>query len=205
MPTINPTRTNLMALRKRLRIAEKGHDILTRKRKALVAEFLKLLAQPRKRRNDLINILQKGYKTVIIANTYIGNFELGQMAYYMKEANPVGIEIKNVMGVRVPEISETRFYPAAQVPFGASLAVDEINKQFTEALQALVDTAELEHGLRTVVLEIEKTKKQINIIDNILIPRIKKNEKYIEMRIDEMERDTFVALKHVKSRLESGD
>ena len=121
----------------------------------------------------------------------------------MKEASPVGIEIKNVMGVRVPEISEVRFEPTAQVPFGASLAVDEANEEFSKALQALVDTAELEHGLRVVVLEIEKTKKQINTLDNIVIPNLLKSEKYIEMRIDEMEREMFIALKHVKSRLEN--
>ncbi len=199
----NPTRTNLLALKKKLTIAQKGHDILSRKREALVNEFLKLLSQPRKRRQDLIMLLQKGYKTIIISNAYIGNFELQQLAFYMKEASPVGIEIKNVMGVRVPEISEVRFEPTAQVPFGASLAVDEANEEFSKALQALVDTAELEHGLRVVVLEIEKTKKQINTLDNIVIPNLLKSEKYIEMRIDEMEREMFIALKHVKSRLEN--
>ncbi|MEM3781553.1 MAG: V-type ATP synthase subunit D [Candidatus Micrarchaeaceae archaeon] len=198
---LNPTRSNLIALKKRLAIAEKGHEILLRKRQALVNEFLRLLAEPRKRRRHLAEALQQGYKKAIIANAYIGNFELDQMAYYMKEANPVEIEIKNVMGVRIPEISAQR-QANADAPFGASLAVDELNEAFIAALQALIDVAEVEHGLKKVVLEIEKTKRQINEIEQVIIPSIKSNEKYIEMRIEEMERDMFVSLKHVKGMLE---
>ncbi|MGC9157276.1 MAG: V-type ATP synthase subunit D [Candidatus Micrarchaeia archaeon] len=200
---INPTRTNLLSLRKRLAIAEKGHEILVHKRQALVTEFLKLLSEPRKRRNALVQIVNEGYKKVRIANAYIGNFELGEMAYYMKKANPVGIEIKNVMGVKIPEISVVKAQQPS-VPFGASLAVDEISDTFSRALQALIDTAQLEHGLRKAVLEIEKTKKQINTLENKVIPEIKSNAKYIEMRIDEMDRDMFVSLKHVKAKLARG-
>ncbi|MEM0074533.1 MAG: V-type ATP synthase subunit D [Candidatus Micrarchaeaceae archaeon] len=198
--TLNPTRSNLIALKRRLAITEKGHEILTHKRQALVNEFLKLLAEPRKRRHHLAAILQQGYKKVMIANAYIGNFELDQVAYYMKEASPVGIEIKNIMGVRVPEISATR-PKQMQAPFGASLAVDELNESFTTALQALIDVAETEHGLKKVVFEIERTKRQINTLEHIVIPGIKANSKYIEMRIDEMERDMFISLKHVKNML----
>ena len=111
------------------------------------------------------------------------------------------------MGVKVPEISQVRKEQQANektpIPFGASLAVDEINAIYTEALQALIDTAELEHGLRVVVLEIEKTKRQINTLDNVVIPKMKNEERYIQMRIDEMERDSFIALKHVKKRLQA--
>ncbi|MGC8676224.1 MAG: V-type ATP synthase subunit D [Candidatus Micrarchaeia archaeon] len=197
---LNPTRTNLIALKKRLAIVEKGDEILTHKRQALVSEFMKLLSEPRKRRHELENMLQQGYKRVMIGNAYIGNFELNQMAYYVKEASPVSIEIRNVMGVRVPEISTTR--PGEfQAPFGASLAVDEINKAFTVILQAMIDVAEMEHGLRTVVIELEKTKKQINTLEDVVMPQVSANIKYIQMRIDEMDRDMFVALKHVKNRL----
>ncbi len=205
--TLNPTRANLLLLRKKLETANKGRGILDRKRKALVNEFLALISEPRRRRRELVQILQKGYKATILANAYIGNFELSQMAYFMKESNPVQIEIKNVMGVKVPEISQVRKEQQANektpIPFGASLAVDEINGIYTEALQALIDTAELEHGLRVVVLEIEKTKRQINTLDNVVIPKMKNEERYIQMRIDEMERDSFIALKHVKKRLQA--
>ena len=57
-------------------------------------------------------------------------------------------------------------------------------------------------GLKRLVLEIEKVKRRVNALDYILIPTLNRRAKYISMCLDEMDRDTFSALKHIKRKLQ---
>ena len=83
----------------------------------------------------------------------------------------------------------------------ASIAAEDINESFSKALAAIVDVAEREQGLRRIVLEIEKTKRRVNALEYVVIPNMRSNAKYITMRLGEMDRDMFSALKHVKKKL----
>ena len=65
----------------------------------------------------------------------------------------------------------------------------------------MIEVAQREQGLRRLVMEIDKTKRRVNALDYIVIPRMKGQVKYISMRLDEMDRDTFSALKHIKKKI----
>lgn len=200
MPRISPTRMNLISLRRRVVTVRKGHDILNMKRTVLVVEFMKLLKQSRESRAYLSTLLQDAYKTTVIASTYVGNFELEELSYYVKEAEPISITVKNIMGVKIPEIGRGPKI-RSQLPITASLAADDINESFGDALAAMVDVAEREQGLVRLVLEIEKTKRRVNALKYVVIPNMRRDASYISMRLGEMDRDMFSALKHVKKKL----
>ncbi len=202
MARINPTRMNLINLKRRIVIAKKGHSILKRKREVLVIEFLKLLKESKESRSTLNQMIQQSYKTVTVASTYVGTFELEEAAMQMAEASPVLISIKNIMGVRIPEISRLgsageRAYNLAHY----SLAVDDINTKLTKATDSIIKVAQMEQGLRRLVVEIDKTKRRVNALDYRVIPGMTEQSRYIRMRLEEIDRDSFSALKHVKSRL----
>ena len=204
MANLNPTRLNLINLKKRTVTARKGYGILKRKREVLVIEFLNLLKQSKESRSVLNELVQQSYKTVTIASTYVGNFELEDVAMHMKEAEPVKIRIKNIMGVRIPEI--TRAQRPAQISFSvlpSSLAVDDINDTFVRATNSIIDVAQREQGLKRLVIEIDKTKRRVNALDYRIIPGMIKQSKYIRMRLEEIDRDTFSALKHVKKKIQT--
>jgi V/A-type H+-transporting ATPase subunit D len=201
---LNPTRINLINLRRRIVIARKGHDILKRKREILVIEFLKLLKQSKQSRSALNDMMQQSYKMVTTASTYVGNFELESIAQYMTEAEPVKIKVRNIMGVKIPDIS--RVQQKANLTFSilpSSLAVDDIHGTFSKATNAIIDIAQREQGLKRLVIEIDKTKRRVNALDYKVIPNMLSQSKYIRMRLEEIDRDTFSALKHVKRKLAS--
>ncbi len=204
MANLNPTRLNLINLKKRIVTARKGYGILKRKREVLVIEFLNLLKQSKESRSVLNDLVQQSYKTVTIASTYVGNFELEDVAMHMKEAEPVKIRIKNIMGVRIPEI--TRAQRPQQISFSvlpSSLAVDDISDTFVRATNSIIDVAQREQGLKRLVIEIDKTKRRVNALDYRIIPGMIKQSKYIRMRLEEIDRDTFSALKHVKKKIQT--
>ena len=201
MEKINPTRINLIQVRVRTRTASKGYSILKRKREALVLEFLKLLKQSGKDRDHLYKILQGAYKTVAISSAYVGNFELESSAMQIPEADPIAMSIKNIMGVKIPETQLEKNVENQELSLSPTVAVDDIRVSFDEVINTILDVAQREQGLKRLVIEIEKTKRRVNALDYIVIPGLKSQAKYISMRLEELDRDTFSALKHVKKRL----
>ncbi len=201
MERINPTRINLIQVRGKTRTASKGYSILKRKREALVLEFLKLLKESGKDRDHLYKILQGAYKTVAISSAYVGNFELESTAIQIPEAKPIDMSIKNIMGVKIPETSRTEINANDNLILSSTVAVDDIRTSFDDVINTVLDVAQREQGLKRLVLEVEKTKRRVNALDYIVIPGLKSQAKYISMRLEELDRDTFSALKHVKKRL----
>ncbi len=199
----NPTRINLINTKKRMVIARKGHSILKKKREVLVLEFLKLLKQSKNDRAYLLSIMDRAYKTVTIASTYVGNFELEETALHVSEAPRIGVSVKNIMGVKIPEIyrgnESGRSFDYEML--SKSIAVDDIQNSFSKVISTVIDVAQREQGLRRIVLEVEKTKRRVNALDYVVIPNMKSEAKYIAMRLDEIDRDMFSALKHVKKKI----
>ncbi len=194
---------NLINLKKGVKLASKGHDLLKRKREALVIEFFKMLQQSQSDRDKLDEVLSAAYKTTAIASTFVGDFQLEQASIYVPDQSGVSVGVKNVMGVRIPEISgqvQQQGYANLQT----SIAVSDVGDAFSNVKDMIIDISKREQGLRRLITEIDKVKRRVNALEYILLPNLNKQAAYISFRLDEMDRDMFSALKHVKKRLASG-
>jgi len=78
----------------------------------------------------------------------------------------------------------------------------ETRRQFEKLLEELILIAEKEIAMRKLLLEIDKTKRRTNSIENVLIPRLVSTSNYIKMRLDEMDREMFITLKLIKGKIE---
>jgi V/A-type H+/Na+-transporting ATPase subunit D len=203
---VNPTRMNLIETKRRTQTASRGYGILKKKREALVLEFLKLLKESGKGRTHLYEELMKAYGTVRTASAYVGNFELESAAQHVKEVDEIGIAIKNIMGVRIPQTMKGDNRESVGFNLlSTSIAVDDISDSFMSVMDTIIDVAQREQGLKRLVLEVEKTKRRVNALDYIVIPSLKSQAKYISIRLEELDRDTFSALKHVKKKLSKNE
>ncbi|MGI0100897.1 MAG: V-type ATP synthase subunit D [Candidatus Micrarchaeaceae archaeon] len=202
---ISPTRTNLINTRKSMRLASRGHDMLKRKREVLVVEFLRLLKESTNGREYLQQLLQEAYRSLAVASTYVGDFELETVSNYMSEPNRIKISRKNIMGVNIPEISNsdaaTSIEGRGYSLISTSVAVDDVSESFDSVINSVIDLAKREQGLKRLVIEIEKVKRRVNALEYRMMPRLSRQSRYISMRLEELERDNFSALKHVKKRL----
>jgi V/A-type H+-transporting ATPase subunit D len=204
---IRPTRIELIKLRRRIKLSKRGLDLLKMKRSALVMEFLKLAAEIRGLRENLRKDVEEALNSMVNAEIASGMMTIERIAYMSGESN-VGIKPKNVMGVRIPVLNIdyekavlSEQYRALSVP----IPVDEAISKFEKLFRSLINVAEKENSMRRLLHEIDRTKRRSNAIENILIPNLNAQAKYIRMRLDEMERDTFTTLKIVKKKITSGD
>jgi V/A-type H+/Na+-transporting ATPase subunit D len=197
----------LLRLKARIKLANKGLNLLKQKRAALIVEFFKINKKALDLRKQLDISMSKAYNSLAIAEMYEGKIAIESIAYMVNRMKGFQIKTKNVMGVRIPEVQgrDPNFQAIDEqyALMGLSVKVEEAIDYFQTALKIILDIAEVENSLRRILVEIDKTKRRVNSIENVLIPRLKGQAKYIAMRFDEMERETFVTLKTIKGKLEA--
>jgi len=200
-----PTRMELLNIKKRKTLAEKGHRLLTEKRDALVVEFLNIIKTREQQRNELNALLREGYSTLIRAEMETGIEELESIAATAPPASEVPVTGVNIMGVIVPRI-ESSGLSDQQPPFYSMLStssrLDSSVELFRKILKKLLVVAEIEGTIERLSLEIEKTRRRVNALEHIFIPRLENTEKYIEMQLQEREREDFFRRKRMKALME---
>ena len=199
---IKPTRMEYLRTMRRIAVSRKGLKLLKLKRSALILEFFNLSKTLADMRSGLRSKLVKGYEGIHATEMFVGPLRLEYESMRIPRIHELTLKSKNVMGVRIPEITSEASGSAGQeylleIPAAVSQAI----KSFEDLHQMVLDVAEKETALRKLLMEIEKVKRRSNAIENVLIPRLQANARYIKFRFDEMERESFTKLKTVKKKL----
>ncbi|MGC8608475.1 MAG: V-type ATP synthase subunit D [Thermoplasmata archaeon] len=204
---IRPTRIELIRTNRRIKLAKKGLDLLKMKRSALVYEFLHISRSIRGMRENLRKDVAEALEVIKIAEIMNGMMNL-EMIANMSSDTGININSRNVMGVPIPELNLvynltilSNVYRAESVP----VAINDSISKFQKVFSSLIQIVEKENALRNLLMEIDKTKRRSNAIENILVPRLEYEAKTIKMMLDERERDTFTTLKTIKRKIEAED
>ena len=198
----------LILSRARIKLAKKGHKLLKQKRDVLIMEFFKILSKAKDLRTELNISMAGAYKSIAIAQAYHGVAEVENISLSVSPAPGVKIDVRNVMGLKISKIeSESHeLKPLIQRGYsivGTSAKIDDSAESFTKALSLIIRLAETENAIRKLIREIEKTKRRVNALEFVLIPRLSEQAAQIQFRLEEMERDSFVMLKTIKRKLKA--
>ncbi|MFQ5901610.1 MAG: V-type ATP synthase subunit D [Thermodesulfobacteriota bacterium] len=203
---VNPTRMELLKLKVKVKLAEKGHRLLKEKRDALIMEFFNILEEVKGIRKQAEERLQRAFRSLIVAQATLGTLKVSEIAMSVMPTVELEIASRNIMGVKVPvfEMGETKrsILERGYGLIDTSSQLDEAATEFEVALRIVANLAEIEKSVTLLAEEIESTKRRVNALENIVIPRLEATVKYIEMRLDEMERESFFKLKRIKSTME---
>ncbi len=203
---VSPTRMELLKLRQRVGLAQRGHDLLKEKMDALVIEFFEVLRRIQEARMKALEQLSVAHRALSMCFAIVGTLETKQASKETRRELQVEISTRHIMGIAVPAVEVREVERNALVRgYGlhmTSSVLDEASREFERALKLLIELAELEGSAFALARELEKTKRRVNALEYILIPRLKEALKFIMMRLDEMERENFSRLKRIKAMLE---
>lgn len=207
LQNIKPTRMELLKLKRRVKLADKGHRLLKEKRDALISEFMLVIKEYRDARRRVEENLRIAFYNLLMAEVLLGSRDLEQISGIT--TRDIGLEFvtKNIMGVSIP-ILETgnvvrRINERGYGFLSTTAKLDDAAKGFEESLLLIVKLAEVEESVRRIAQEVEKTKRRVNALEYIVIPRLNATIKHIEMRMEEIEREGFLRLKKIKASLEA--
>jgi V/A-type H+-transporting ATPase subunit D len=202
---VKPTRSELISLKRRIALSERGYKILKMKRDGLILEFFKILSQAKDTRGDLLIKYQAAEEMMAMANTVEGAIGVKAAAFSVQQVPDITLRKKNIMGVVVPEIDATKVKKSlvdrGYGVLGTTSIIDETTTAFEDLVEAIIKSAEIETTMKKLLDEIESTKRRVNALEFKVIPDLSEARDFIKMRLDEMEREELFRLKKIKARV----
>ncbi|HKV43869.1 MAG TPA: V-type ATP synthase subunit D [bacterium] len=205
--TISPTRMNLLQRQNQVKLAQQGVDLLRRKRDALVADFFNIVRRALAARERLTKSAEEAYTLLSLAKAVEGREVLEGAALADSRRLEVEIETKNIWGTRIPTITtnEVRRSVLArgQDPVAVTARTIESADHFEEVVGAILEVASTEITLRKIGEEIKKTTRRVNALEQVVIPRIRGEIRYIRDVLEQRAREDVFRLKRIKKKLEA--
>lgn len=204
MDSLVATRSELLERRRRAVFVTQGRDLLQDKRTALVREF-------RQHRAELLEGLERLHRLAIDARQRLdeatavrGPRALASGALVAARGIDADLRSRTVAGVRVFELRHdpVRRNPNTRgwSPALTSAHLDAVALAYEEQLEALLDLCAVELSVRRLATEIARTTKQVNALENIVLPRLRQEARQIALTLDEREREEHARLRRARNR-----
>lgn len=203
---VNPTRMQLSKLKRQLTTAVRGHKMLKDKRDELMRQFLDLVRETRDLREKVEAELVRCNAHFVNASAVMSKEALDASLLSPKQQINVEVGSKNVMSVEIPQFETgTRTSDKGDIfPYGfafTSFELDDAVMSLDELLPDLIKLAQYEKSCELMSAEIEKTRRRVNSLEHVMIPRYQETIKYISMKLEENDRSSRTRLMKVKDML----
>jgi V/A-type H+-transporting ATPase subunit D len=204
---VSPTRMNLLQRKQQAKVAIQGVDLLKRKRDALVADFFAIVRQSLVARERLTAACQEAYVMLALAKAWEGREALEAAALADHREVLVDIEVRNVWGTKIPEVAvaEVRrtLLERGHNPTTTSARTVESAANFEDVLRAILEVAATEIKLKKIGEEIKKTTRRVNALEQVVIPRLQGEIRFIAAVLEQRAREDVFRLKRIKQKLQA--
>ncbi len=204
MPEVQPTRMELIKLRRRIAMAKKGHDLLKMKRDGLIMEFRTILEDAKRVIYEMIDRYREAQQKLALAMAADGVIAVKSIALSVEKSPVFSLKRKNIMGVVVPVIKREKVRkPLSEKNYGiigTTARIDEAVEAYEALIDAILEVAEIETTLKRLIEEIDRTKRRVNALEFKVIPDMEESARYITFKLEEMDRENIIRLKKIKSK-----
>ena len=203
---VNPTRMELTRLKKKLVTATRGHKLLKDKRDELMRQFLDQVRENKTLREQVEAGIQAANKNFLLARAGMQDEVLNTALLAPKQRVSLDYTLENVMSVEIPKFTFHTRTPDKNDIFSYGFAftssdLDGAVQSLSDIFPAMLQLAEREKACQLMAAEIEKTRRRVNALEHVVIPRLQENIKYISLKLDENERSTQIRLMKVKDMM----
>ncbi len=204
MPTINvaPTRTNLIRVKKELRFAREGYEILDRKREVLTTELVRVAHEADVLQKEVWGLLEIAYNALEKARLTLGSDTVEWAALAANKTVDVHLKLRGIMGVAIPVIEARGELPKMLYSLsGTNASLDEASAAFREVIVKTPQLSMLATTVWRLAGELRKTQRRVNALQHIFIPAYEETVAFIVSSLEEREREETFRLKMLKTRM----
>lgn len=206
MEKVSATRSQLLYCRQQIKLASQGMDLLKKKRDALLREFLPIIDETMRLSLRLERATAEAQESLAMVEAVEGKKVLRSVSFATKGEVLVDISGTHVMGVPIPVIrkAETPIKTELERGYsitGVSARVDQTASKFEEIVDLMIESADIETRLRRLGEELQKTNRRVNALENVVLPELEEQVKFIFSALDERAREDHFRLKKVKKKI----
>ncbi|MGL5809155.1 MAG: V-type ATP synthase subunit D [Nocardioides sp.] len=203
MDTVTATRTDLLARRRAAGLAEQGRDVLADKRTALMRSFQERNRELLRRLAAMQGSAAAARSRLDEAGAAIGPAALASAAMAVVPDLGVRVDSEVVAGVVVIDLghASVRRDPAERgyAALAVDPAVDDVADVYERETLDLLELAALELTVRRLAQEIARTTQQVNALEHVIVPRLRAEERWISLALEEREREETARLRRARS------
>ncbi len=196
---VNPTRMELLRLKKRTALAKRGHKLLKDKQDELVRQLLILMRGIKELREEVEKELTETTRRFLFARALMEPEEVQEAFLIPTKSVSVIEKLLVLMNLKVPEFEQDISGEMISYSFiTTSSELDASLIALESVIEKLIDLASKEKALQMIADEIVKTRRRVNSLEYVLIPALEETVKFITMKLSEMERSDQVRIMKIK-------
>lgn len=192
---INPTRMELMKLKNKLIMSKRGHKLLKDKQDELIHTFMEMVYDTRNLREQVDQLFSEVLVMFSALKEKKALVEIYEMLMISQTVLDIDYKHRNIMTVEIPKISINEVKSIDTQTFSditSPIEIDSVKDKMNELFPLLIQLAEKEQSIYLMTEEISKTRRRVNVIENIMIPNLEEDIKRITMKLEDNERSNLV-------------
>lgn len=202
---VNSTRMELKRYQTRTATARRGHKLLKDKLDELMRVLLITVREAQALRREVEEALLQVYGDFAIAAAVSSPQMLREALILPQKEGEVEISYRGIMGIQTPvfDLCAGRGASVDRCGYGMAFTSGELDgavSALSGISEKMLRMAELEKRAQLLAEEIERTRRRVNALEHILIPRYTGIVSRIRSRLEENERENITRLMKIKDR-----
>lgn len=195
MLNVNPTRMELLSLKRRVALAVRGHRLLSEKRDEISRQLVQIARDLKALRRQVEQELLETTRRFMMARATMEPEHIRAALEVPTKKFSLAIRFASIMSVKVPEL--TKQIEGDIVCYGFTTTSGEMDialRALERAFDSLIELAEKEKQCQLLSTELQSTRRRVNVLEHVVIPETQETIKYINSKLGEAERDNISRL-----------
>ena len=196
----------MLGKKRQRKLAIDGASLLRNKREALLAEFMALIKPLLAQRKSLDERTRNALSALAVAMGMDGPEALESAAMASGQDLLVEVKDRKVWGVHLPAIesgcASRGLLARGYSPMSVTSRIDWTAEEFEQLLDAVLALVPTEVKLKKMGLEIKKTTRRVNALEQKIIPDLDVEIAFIRQVLEDRGREDTFRLKLLKAKAE---
>ena len=195
LANVNATRMELLRLRKRVALANRGHRLLSEKRDEISRQLIQIARDIQPLRKRVEEELLETCRRFMLARATMEPEDIKAALEVPTKKFNLAISFANIMNVRVPHLAKEM--EGEIICYGYATTSGEMDVALLaleRAFDSLIELAEKEKQARLLAVELQMTRRRVNVLEHVVIPELHETIKFIFSKLADAERDNISRL-----------